>query len=92
LRTARNDSGRRLILLTTKGAVPHVDFAFSGQDTLILGRESAGVPPEVHDAADGRVRIPIAAEMRSLNVINAGAVVLAEALRQIGVFAGKTSL
>jgi tRNA (cytidine/uridine-2'-O-)-methyltransferase len=92
LQTVRNDSGRRLVLLTTKGAVPHVDFAFSEHDTLILGRESAGVPPEVHDAVDARVRIPIAAEMRSLNVITAGTVVLAEALRQLGIFSGKTTL
>jgi tRNA (cytidine/uridine-2'-O-)-methyltransferase len=84
--------GRRIVLLSTAASVPYTDFAFNADDTLLLGRESAGVPPEVHAAADARVRIPIAADMRSLNVIMAGGIVLTEALRQLGVFAGKTAL
>jgi tRNA (cytidine/uridine-2'-O-)-methyltransferase len=75
-------AGARLVLLTTKGAVDYLDFAFSPSDILLLGRESAGVPPEVHDAADARLLIPMRAGLRSLNVAMAGAIVLSEALRQ----------
>ena len=83
---------QRLVLLSTRGAVPYTDFDFHAGDTLLLGRESAGVPEDVHAAADARVRIPIAAEMRSLNVAVAAAIVLTEALRQQGTFHGKTKL
>jgi tRNA (cytidine/uridine-2'-O-)-methyltransferase len=74
----------RLILLTTAGDRSHADFAFEGDDHLILGRESAGVPPEVHDAADARIRIPMKPGLRSINVAQAAAIALAEALRQTG--------
>ena len=84
--------GGRLVLLTTAGAVGHADFAYRPDDTLVLGRESAGVTPEVVAAADAAVRVPIAADQRSLNVAVAGAIVLTEALRQQGLFAGKTML
>jgi tRNA (cytidine/uridine-2'-O-)-methyltransferase len=73
----------RLVLLTTRATLPHTAFAFASSDTLLLGRESAGVPDFVHDAADGRVRIPLKPGLRSLNVAQAGAMVLGEALRQI---------
>ena len=92
LQVVRSDPARRLILLSTTSAVSYGDFTFTPGDTLILGRESAGVPEHVHAAADARVRIPIAAEMRSLNVVIAGAIVLSEALRQLGTFAGRTAL
>lgn len=92
LKAFRGQSEGRLVLLSTAGAVNHTDFAFAPGDTLLLGRESHGVPPEVHAAADARVRIPIAAAMRSLNVVVAAAVVLAEGLRQQGIFTGKTAL
>jgi tRNA (cytidine/uridine-2'-O-)-methyltransferase len=75
-------TGARLVLLTTKGAISYLDFAFAPSDILLLGRESAGVPPEVHDAADARLLIPMRAGLRSLNVAMAGAIVLSEALRQ----------
>jgi tRNA (cytidine/uridine-2'-O-)-methyltransferase len=75
-------AGARLVLLTTKGAQSYLDFAFAPSDILLLGRESAGVPPEVHDAADARLLIPMRAGLRSLNVAMAGAIVLSEALRQ----------
>lgn len=83
---------QRLILLTTAAETSHADFAFGPDDTLLLGRESSGVPAEVHAAADHCVRIPIAGELRSLNVAVAGAIVAAEALRQRGVFTGKVAL
>lgn len=73
----------RLVLVTTQGSVPYTDFAFGHSDVLILGRESAGAPDYVHAAAAGRVRIPIRAGLRSLNVAQAGAIVLSEALRQM---------
>src|ERR1700761_7029689 len=72
----------RLILLTTKAAIPYPDFAFAADDTLLVGRESAGAPDEVHAAADARLVIPMRAGMRSLNVAHAAAMVLGEALRQ----------
>lgn len=77
---------RRLILMTTKGAIPYTDFAFRQGDILIAGRESAGVPDEVHAAADARVVIPMHGGARSLNVIIASAMVLGEAMRQINVY------
>jgi tRNA (cytidine/uridine-2'-O-)-methyltransferase len=76
----------RLILLTTKGPVPYHRFVFEPDDILLLGRESAGVPDEVHAAADARVRIPMREGARSLNVALSAAMVLGEALRQTGGF------
>ena len=80
------EGGRRLILLTTRAGVHYSDFAFAAGDVLLLGRESGGVPDEVHEAADARVAIPIAKGLRSLNVATAAAMVLGEALRQTGGF------
>ena len=81
------DPRSRLILMTTGGTVSLYRFEFSPGDTLLLGRESAGVPGDVHDAAFARVVIPLEADARSLNVALAGAIALAEALRQTGRFA-----
>ncbi len=75
-------SGVRLVLITTKGAGSYLDFAFRAEDVLLLGRESEGVTAEVYERADARLRIPLKTGMRSLNVAQAGAIVLAEALRQ----------
>ena len=76
----------RLILMTTSGAVPLHLFAFAPDDTILLGRESAGVPDMVHCAAAARIVIPLRPPARSLNVALAGAIALAEALRQTGLF------
>ena len=73
----------RMVLLTTKASLAHTAFAFAPSDTILLGRESAGVPEFVHEAAAARVRIPLKPGLRSLNVAQAGAMVLGEALRQI---------
>lgn len=73
----------RLVLLTTKAAQPYTGFAFRPDDTLMVGRESAGVPEEVHMAVDARVIIPLQPGLRSLNVATAAAMVLGEALRQV---------
>lgn len=72
----------RLILFTTKGASPLHAFAFQPGDTLLFGRESAGAPPEVHEAADHRLFIPLAPGARSLNLTVSAAIALSEALRQ----------
>src|SRR5262249_31665615 len=74
----------RLVLLTTQGNVPFHRFAFTAEDTLLFGRESAGVPAEVHAAAAARVAIPMRPGLRSINVALAAAMVLGEALRQTG--------
>lgn len=74
----------RLVLMTTKGALTYSDFRFQDSDILLAGRESAGVPEDIHAAADARIYIPMKAEARSLNVINAAAMILGEASRQTG--------
>lgn len=81
-RRAHMVRGGRLVLLTTRGETSHLDFAFRPDDILLLGRETSGVPAVVRGACDGRVRIPIVAAARSLNVATAAAIGLAEALRQ----------
>lgn len=73
---------RRIILMTTKGATLHYDFEFMAGDVLLAGRESAGVPENVHERADARVVIPMENGQRSLNIVNASAMILGEALRQ----------
>ncbi len=89
---ARKAAGQRLVLVETDGAVPYTQFAFQPGDVLMVGRESAGVPPEVYGAADAVVVIPQVAGVRSLNVAVAAAMVLGEALRQTGGFAPDPSL
>ena len=75
-------TSNRLVLLTTSGDLPYCDFVFKTDDRLLLGRESAGAPAEVHNAADARIRIPITEGTRSLNIAVAASMVLGEALRQ----------
>jgi tRNA (cytidine/uridine-2'-O-)-methyltransferase len=82
----RKREGRRLVLLTTRAAEPYAEFMFAAGDLIMVGRESAGVPDAVHQAADARLRIPMAPYLRSLNVATAAAMVLGEALRQTGGF------
>ena len=72
----------RLILLTTRASIDYVDFRFAGDDTLMVGRESDGVPDDVRQFVDGTVRVPMVPRLRSLNVAVAAAMVLGEALRQ----------
>jgi len=76
----------RLLLFTTGGAEAFHKFRYQPGDVLLFGRESAGVPPEVHQAADARLFIPLAPGARSLNLVNAAAMALGEALRQTGGF------
>jgi tRNA (cytidine/uridine-2'-O-)-methyltransferase len=81
----RRQSGR-LVLLSAHAEMPHYKFAFDPSDTLMLGRESAGVPESVHSLADARITIPMRPGLRSLNVAVTAALVLGEALRQTSGF------
>lgn len=84
---ARRERGPgRLVLLTTRGEMAYTEFEFTSGDDLMVGRESAGVPDAVHAAADIRLRVPMRAHARSLNVATALAIVAGEALRQTGGF------
>lgn len=74
--------GRRLILMTTKSPEPYTTFNFTEDDILIAGRESAGVPDEIHQEIQHRLTIPMHGQTRSLNIINATAMITGEALRQ----------
>ncbi|QHQ35981.1 tRNA (cytidine(34)-2'-O)-methyltransferase [Algicella marina] len=73
----------RLVLMTTAADSDLWDFSFQAGDTLMMGRESAGVPPEVHAAADARVRVPMPGGGRSLNVAVTAGIAVAEAMRQL---------
>lgn len=80
----RAAAGRRLALLTTRGDTRLWDFAFLPGDVIMVGRESAGAPDEVHAAAQARLAIPVRAGLRSLNIAVAAAMALGEATRQLG--------
>jgi tRNA (cytidine/uridine-2'-O-)-methyltransferase len=82
-----NIGRRRVILLTTKATTHHHRFEYKSDDILLLGRESAGVPDNVHNLVSARVKIPLTPACRSFNIVTAGAIVLAEALRQTESFA-----
>jgi len=84
----RRAEGRRLVLLTTKATASAYAAAYEPDDILMVGRESAGVPDAVAEAADLRIRIPMRDEMRSINVALAATLILGEAKRQTDGFAG----
>ncbi|MBC8128818.1 MAG: tRNA (cytidine(34)-2'-O)-methyltransferase [Rhizobiaceae bacterium] len=89
----RTAEGRRLVLFTTKAGTRYTDFAYRPDDVLLFGRESAGVPEAVHDAADARVTIPMVDGARSLNLAVAVGMAAGEALRQVdGIETVETSL
>ena len=77
---------KRIVLMTTKAGRAYTDFAFAEGDTILFGRESAGVPAEVMERADMSLKIPLQPGMRSLNVAVAAGMVLGEALRQTNRF------
>ncbi len=79
------NEGRRVILLTTKSSKSYLDVKYKKTDILLLGRESAGAPEEVHEFSSHRVLIPMKGEFRSINVATSAAMVLGEALRQVGI-------
>ena len=72
----------RIILMSTKTETPYADFKFQKNDILLAGRESAGVPENVHDIVNNRVCIPMKHGLRSLNIVNATSMILGEAIRQ----------
>lgn len=76
----------RLLLFTTRGATPFHRFTFEAGDTLLFGNESRGAPDEVHEAAQGRLVIPLRPEARSMNLATTASMALGEALRQTGGF------
>jgi tRNA (cytidine/uridine-2'-O-)-methyltransferase len=76
----------RIVLATTRAATAYTDFSFRPDDNILLGRESAGVPDAVHNRADARLRIALKSGLRSINVAQAGAMILGEALRQTRLF------
>jgi tRNA (cytidine/uridine-2'-O-)-methyltransferase len=81
--------GLRLVLFTTTATASYLDHRYEADDILLFGRESAGVPDHVHDTAEVRLRIPMRAGMRSLNVAVTCAMAVGEALRQTGGIAPK---
>lgn len=82
--TWRLGERQRLVLFTTTASLPYLDHRFADGDILLFGRETAGVPAEVHAAADARLVIPMRSGLRSLNVAMAAAIAAGEALRQTG--------
>ncbi len=83
----RRADGARLLLATTRGATAYLQWRYEATDILLFGRESAGVPDQVHEAADARLLVPMRPGLRSINVALAAAVILGEAMRQTGGFA-----
>lgn len=79
----RLNEGRRLVLASTKAAERYTDFVYAENDILLFGRESAGVPDDVHNTADARIIIPMVEGQRSINVAMSAAMITGEALRQI---------
>ncbi|OHV85054.1 tRNA (cytidine(34)-2'-O)-methyltransferase [Rhizobium sp. LCM 4573] len=80
----RAASGRRLVLASTKAALPYTRLTYRSDDILLFGRESAGVPDHVHEKAEARVLIPMVEGQRSINVAMSAAMIAGEALRQTG--------
>ena len=74
---------KRIVLMTTKGSINYTKFKFKTDDTILFGRESAGVPEKVHKLVKNRLKIPMSSQVRSLNIASSVAIVLAESLRQI---------
>ena len=79
----KSKKNERIILMTTKSSNPYTDFEFEKNDTLLFGRESAGVPENVHKLIKDRLKIPMKDDKRSLNIASSVAIILAESLKQI---------
>ena len=75
---------QRIVLMTTKGSISYTKFKFNSDDTILFGRESAGVPESIHQLIENRLKIPMNNNFRSLNIASSVAIVLAESLRQTG--------
>jgi tRNA (cytidine/uridine-2'-O-)-methyltransferase len=79
----KKKQNQRIVLMTTKGSISYTKFKFKSDDTILFGRESAGVPEKVHKLIKDRLKIPMNNKVRSLNIASSVAIVLAESLRQI---------
>jgi tRNA (cytidine/uridine-2'-O-)-methyltransferase len=73
---------QRIVLMTTKGSISYTKFKFNSDDTILFGRESAGVPESIHQLIENQLKIPMNNNFRSLNIASSVAIVLAESLRQ----------
>ena len=75
---------QRIVLMTTKASISYTKFKFEKNDTILFGRESAGVPDNIHQLIKDRLKIPMENDMRSLNISSSVAIVLAESFKQTG--------
>tara|TARA_B100001057_G_scaffold494423_1_gene590973 strand:- start:1178 stop:1651 length:474 start_codon:yes stop_codon:yes gene_type:complete len=78
----KSKKNQRIILMTTKASISYTKFKFNRHDTILFGRESAGVPENVHKLIKDRLKIPMIKNMRSLNIATSVAIILAESLKQ----------
>ena len=82
----KKKENERIILMTTKASVSYSSFNFKINDTILFGRESAGVPEKIHKLVDNKIKIPLKSGKRSLNIASSAAIVLAESMRQNKIF------
>ena len=80
----KEKQNERIILMTTKASISYTEFKFSQNDTILFGRESAGVPEKIHNLLKYRLKIPMKNDKRSLNIASSAAIILAESLKQTG--------
>ena len=78
----KEKQNERIILMTTKASISYTEFKFSQNDTILFGRESAGVPEKVHKLVNNKLKIPMENNKRSLNLASSVAIILAECLKQ----------
>ena len=78
----KSKENQRIILMTTKASKSYINFKFKKNDTILFGRESAGVPQKIHKLIKNRLKIPMKNNMRSLNIASSVAIILAESLKQ----------
>ena len=79
----KSKKNQRIILMTTKASISYTKFKFDKNDTILFGRESAGVPEKIHKLIQYRLKIPMKNDKRSLNIASSVAIILAESLKQI---------
>jgi tRNA (cytidine/uridine-2'-O-)-methyltransferase len=78
----KSKKDQRIILMTTKASISYTNFKFEKNDTILFGRESAGVPEEIHKLLNNKLKIPMESNKRSLNLASSVAIILAECLKQ----------
>tara|TARA_A100000164_G_scaffold129615_1_gene114892 strand:+ start:231 stop:704 length:474 start_codon:yes stop_codon:yes gene_type:complete len=80
----KSKKNQRIILMTTKASISYTNFKFDKNDTILFGRESAGVPKKIHEVLKNKLKIPMKHRKRSLNISTSVAIILAESLKQTG--------